>query len=370
MKKISIITLHSVRNYGSVLQAFATQKKLEEYGLKVSFINFQRSDTKSSINRLKAWIKKDSLIRKIAKSILLLPSFIYQDMLFNHFIKRNLNIEQHKYSSEKDFEKISIDADMYCTGSDQVWNSTWNLGLIKPLFLSFVPDNIPKISYSASFGKIYLDEWEQDETRELLKRYNHISVRESSAVNIISQLGIKGAVQVLDPTLQMPRSFWGKYAGNSKLKEPYILIYQLNSNPKFDKYAKEFAKRKELKLIRFCLRFDQILKTGHSAIIPNIFDFVSYIYHASYVITDSFHATAFSINVNTDFISIYPDKFSNRIDSILKSTNLENRHLTSYDDFSFVACPPINFSQANAYLEKEREKGDFFLTEALSSILK
>lgn len=368
--KITIITLHSIRNYGSVLQAFATQKKLSEFGFDIDFINFQRADTISIYKRLKTWIRKDSIPAKFIKIIVLTPSLIYQDIIFEKFIKNHLNIQARRYSKESDFNNMVIDADIYCTGSDQVWNSNWNLGLIRPMFLNFVPDSIPKIAYSASFGKVCLDEWEKDETRKLLERYSYISVRESSAVDIISKLGIKNVEHLLDPTLQMPCSFWKQYAGKDKSKHPYVLIYQLNSNPKFDKYAKEFAHQKGLKLIRFCLRFDQIIKEGKSAIIPDIFDFVSYIYHASYVITDSFHATAFSINLNTDFISIYPDEFSNRIESLLKLTGLQNRHLISYDDYSFVDQEPIDFTFVNQYLDNERRKGDEFLKKALNIIKK
>lgn len=114
----------------------------------------------------------------------------------------------------------------------------------------------------------------------------------------------------------------------------YVLIYQLNTNKSFDRFAKEFAHRKGLRLVRFCTRIDQILKNGKSLVVPEVQDFVRYIFHADYVITDSFHATAFSINVNTQFISIYPNDYSSRLGSILKLVGLEDRHLLSYDDFS------------------------------------
>lgn len=86
---------------------------------------------------------------------------------------------------------------------------------------------------------------------------------------------------------------------------------------------------------------------------------------ADLVITDSFHATAFSINVNTPFISIYPDSFGGRLESILKLTKLENRHLKSYTDFSYVTTSKMDFTYANEVLEKEREKGYKFLKQAL-----
>jgi hypothetical protein len=365
-KKISIITLQSVRNYGSVLQAFATQEKFREYGFDVDILNYQRADTKNIYCRLMKWIRKDSLPQKIFKSILLFPTLLIQNIVFEEFIRQYLNIQKQLCITEEDFKKLSFDADIYCTGSDQVWNSSWNEGILRPLFLSFIPDSIPKIAYSASFGKQRLNENEKEETRKLLERYDHISVREESAVGIINELGINKAVHVLDPTLQMPKSFWEKFAGKRQIKTPYILVYQLNTNRAFDKYAKEFAKRKGMKLIRFCTRFDQMVKSGSSVIIPKVWDFVSLIQYAECIITDSFHATAFSINMNRDFISIFPNEFGNRIGSILQLTQLECRQLKSYTDFSFVETSYIDYITVNKILQQEREKGDIFLKKALA----
>ena len=367
MAKITVITLQNIRNYGSALQALATQKIFEQLGLEVDFINYLRENACSNKNKIITWCQGMSPLKKIFYACALYPSFLLMDKRFKKFLRTYLNIQKQSYSTENDFKKFPITSDIYCTGSDQTWNSGWNGGVLPPLFLSFVPNNIPKIAYSACFGKSKLDEWEKEETKQLLKRYQAISVRENSGVDIINDLGISGAVHVLDPTLQLNRDFWKQYAGKRKIKVPYLLIYQLNTNPQFDKYAKEFAKRKGLKLVRFCTRIDQCIKCGKSLIVPEVLDFVSLIYYADLVITDSFHATAFSINVNTQFISIYPANFGSRLESILKLTKLEDRHLSSYTDFSYVTAPQMNFSYANDILERERKKGFDFLQKALNS---
>ena len=190
-------------------------------------------------------------------------------------------------------------------------------------------------------------------------------VRESSGVDIIKELGLPEATHVLDPTLQVDRSFWKQYVGKRKIAQPYVLVYQLNTNKAFDNYAKEFASRKGLRLVRFCTRIDQIIKCGKALIVPEVLDFVSAIYYADTVITDSFHATAFSINMNTSMICIYPHEFGGRIASILKLTGLESRHLTSYSDFSFVDTPQIDFKPVNDILNRERKKGWNFLKQAI-----
>lgn len=367
MKKVTVITLQNVRNYGSVLQALATQKLFNDLGCDVDFINYTRKNFKTKKVRIKNYYKGKGLVARIIFPFILYPTFLRQDYIFKKFINLNLNVQKKEVTTREDFSKLPLLSDIYCTGSDQTWNSEWNGGLLPELFLDFVPDDIPKIAYAASMGKEALGDWEKEETKKLLLRYNAISVRESSAVSIINNLGINNAIQVLDPTLQMSREFWMSQAPPKK-EEPYILIYQLNTNKQFDEYAKEFARRKGLKLIRFCTRFDQLFKCGKSLLIPKVEDFISYIANAEYVITDSFHATAFSINLNTNFISVYPQEFGGRISSILELTGLKERHLANYNDYSFIDKPKIDFTYANEVLCNERKKAVNFLKQALTNI--
>ena len=106
--------------------------------------------------------------------------------------------------------------------------------------MDFVPDNKKKIAYAASFGKEKLDDFEIEETRNLLEKYDAISVREDSAVQIIKDLGINNAVQVIDPTLMLNGDEWKKLVCKIKEKSKYILVYQLNTNnPNFDEYVKK-----------------------------------------------------------------------------------------------------------------------------------
>lgn len=143
-----------------------------------------------------------------------------------------------------------------------------------------------------------------------------------------------------------------------------MLIYQLNRNPQFDEYAVEFAKRKKCKLVRLCTRYDQIRLPGKAIVLPEVDEFVSLLANAEYVITDSFHATAFSLNLNTEVICVYPKEFSSRLESILKKTQTENRHLENYHQLD-IADAPIDFTKVNYYFDREREKADSWLRKAL-----
>ncbi len=369
-KTITVITLQNVRNYGSVLQALATQHVMETLGLKCDFLDYWKCGGDSNIKRALNWSKDFNLFKRLLSIVILLPSFWKQSWLFDKFNRNHLHLKQGHFTNEEEIESgLKIDSDIYCTGSDQTWNSGWNNGLLPELFLKFVPDNVKKISYAASFGKNELADWEKEDTLSLLSRYDAISVRESSAVKICDELGIEGAVHVLDPTLQVDKNFWLSILSDKqkvrKDKGKYVLIYQLNANSLFDSYAKEFAKRKGWKLIRFCTRYDQFFKCGKSALVPQVEEFVSLIANAGCVITDSFHATAFSCNMNVPMISIYPNDYSSRLDSLLKLFGLEDRHLTNYDDYSFVNNTCVDFSKVNAILGREREVGWDYLRKSI-----
>lgn len=371
-KKVTVITLQNVRNYGSVLQALATQQIFNQLGCDIDFINYDKNGKRSYLSRAFSYTKGKGTLAKIIYPFILIPSFIKEDIVFKKFIRTHLNQQEKEYCCIEDFKDFPITSDIYCTGSDQTWNSGWNNGILPELFLKFVPDQVKKISYAASIGKARLDDWEVEETKALLSRYQYISVREASAKDIVEkQLGLPSATHVLDPTLQVNKEYWMSVLSNtyeSKYeKGKYVLIYQLNTNPNFDRYAKEFAKRKGWKLVRFCVRHYQGLRCGKAELIPNVEDFIGLIANAGCVITDSFHATAFSCNMNTPMICIYPNDYSSRLASLLELVGLKHRHLTDYNDFSFVENTTVDFSHVNEVLERERKIGYDFLKKALDN---
>lgn len=359
--KAAVITLHSVCNYGTQLQAYATQEKLKQYFEDVTFIDYRRPDT-YGMGLLKTFTKGN-----ILKIPIILPTLIYWKHNFGGFQKKYLKFTKKKYLTLKDFEYFEDIADVYFSGSDQVWNTGWNNGVIPPLYLNFVPSDKPRYSYSSSFGKIELSEKEVEESKQYLDKYEMISVREESGVKILKeQLNIDNVIRLVDPTVAMPAEFWRNIAPKSKIKEDYILIYNLNRSKEFDNYAEELSKKTGLKLYRFCTRLDQIFRNGKSIVMPEILDFITLVDNAKIVLTDSFHATAFSMNLNTEPICIYPNNYSGRLSEFMKLVNSEQRHARDYNDFE-VIDRHVDFEQVNTILEKERKKVDNFLTRIIEN---
>lgn len=353
--KAAVITLHSVSNYGTQLQAYATQEKLKEYFDEVVFIDYKRPDTYGK-GLLKTFTKGN-----ILKAPAILPTLLYWKHNFGGFQKKYLNLTEEKYLSLEDFNNFKDIADIYFTGSDQVWNTGWNHGMIPPMYLSFLSDDKPRYSYSSSFGTSVLEDKYIEETKRYLEKYKMISVREESGLDIVKkQLGLDNCIRIVDPTLALKPDFWRKIAPKKKIKGDYILIYNLNRSKEFDEYAEKLSKKTGMKLYRFCTRLDQIFRNGKSLIMPEILDFITLVDNANFVLTDSFHATAFSINLNTEPICIYPNNYSGRLSSFLELVESTQRHVKDYDDFD-VIDRHTDFNRVNEILDKEREKVDNYL---------
>lgn len=360
--KISILTQHSVCNYGTQLQLFATQKKFLEYFEEVEFIDYRRPDT-YGIGLIKTYTKGN-----IFKIPIILPTFIYWKYRFGGFIKKYINLSSKKYKKLTDFVDFVEDSDAYIVGSDQVWNSGWNNGIIPIYYLSFVSKNSLKYSYASSFGRNTISDDESIKIKQYLDEFNEITVREASAVKIINeQVNYQKVKLLLDPTLAFSGMFWRKYASCRKINEKYILIYNLKRNKNFDKFASRISKITGIKLYRLCTRFDQIIKNGKSIIIPPIFDFVSLIDNAEMVITDSFHATAFSLNLNTEPICVLPDKYTNRISEFLEYVGCSQRIVKDYNDIE-VINRHVDFNYVNEILKKERRKYNIYLQDIVEQI--
>lgn len=367
---VSLITLHNVKNYGSVLQAYATQTLFQALGARVELVDFYRWDLVDKAYLLSE-LKKSKWNKNIITRLIYIavkgPSVMRKLKVFRTFIEKHLCLTHKQYYSFDDLQNALPYADIYCTGSDQVWNSTYNGGVLPPFFLEYAPAGKRRIAFSASIGKDALEDWEKEETRKLLKKYDAISVREESAVEILKQLGV-GSVCILDPTLMLTGEHWKLLFRRVKPKKRgYVFLYFLDQkNKEAYRLAKKLADSKNIRLICFSHGYHRFMKPGRMACYPWVEEFLALIGNAQYVLTDSFHGTAFSINFNTRFNVIYPDRFESRLRSILEITGLEDRVLNNYEDLE-AFDRPIDYRSVEGKLNKEREKGMRFLIEALGS---
>ncbi|MBM6688479.1 polysaccharide pyruvyl transferase family protein [Collinsella tanakaei] len=375
MPRVSVITLHDVANYGSCLQAYATQVTFGKLGWTTEIVDYHRPKTNTSgrIRSLLArrGISENGLLFRIATAGVARKLFeryyAHGNVVFDKFRRNQLRLSD-SYSSEEELEKNPPLADVYCTGSDQVWNSIWNEGFESPLYLTWAPKGKPRIAFAASIGREKLDEWEKPLMEKALREYTAISMRETTGVKLIEELGIEGVKLVLDPTLMLTKQDWEKIATYPKMPgNSYILSYQLNQNEQFVKYARELGHHLGLPVVKICYRKRDRQAGAINLVTPEVTDFLGLFLGASYVVTDSFHATAFSLNLEKPFVSIAPTRFSTRITSILELTGTHDRLLRNYEDLELME-QPIDFHRASHNLIKARESSFDYLKQALPAL--
>lgn len=345
--KIGIITICKVNNYGAELQAFATQKKLEQMGFKAEIIdyiyykNWRFKDTPKSApfialnlkGKTMYWIKY-RFINRLVEIVLPTISSSNRKRRKNYLDFFKLEKFSPSYYSMDELYANYPKYDVYVVGSDQVWNPSASSS-IEPYFLTFSPKGSKKISYASSFGVSEINPALQNRYRELLNNIDFISVREKSGVDLVRQLTGKVAKHVVDPTLLLNKEQWSPFMKSiESIASKYILIYELLPSEHLVRLARKFADKLQIPIYCLCKRGYAITHhQGTSNLVeagPS--EFIWLIAHATYVITNSFHGTAFSVNFGTPFYSVLNKQRKNnsRITSLLSSIGLENRII--YED--------------------------------------
>lgn len=374
--KIGIITYWITRsNYGTVLQNYALQTFLRSFGFETFLI---RTDIPLGCSRLdyyKSLLQKNGffslacyfksrLFCKIARKI---SSENKNDdkRNFPDFVNKNFNPIKI-FRSLSELESDCPMADIYISGSDQVWNTygeNYNTvsEQIKAYLLSFVPDSAKKISCAASFGKSSLAVEFESLFKKELSRFDFISCREKSGVEICKRLGFENAVLQQDPTMILSSDEYKKIASKSLVpKKPYILLYLLGNDTDFStRRLKQFAKLKNLEVVYVPANEAQKINF-YKKTFPTVEEWLGLYENASAVVTNSFHGTVFSLIFNKPFLSVHQTgKFEDqnvRIDSLLEDFGLKNRIFSG--DFEKLFAP-VDFENVNKRLEEIRKCSPF-----------
>lgn len=367
--KISVITLHRVRNYGSSLQTLATQSLLESYGADVEIIDYypERYTSTGLLKRLKNKSPKfrNIILLTIARFIMCF-SYAKKKLVFDSFLKKYIKLSEKTYRTAGEIKNYPMKSDAYCTGSDQVWNSHWNEGIDKPFYLHFVPSSEYKFSFASSIGADNMSKNEAGKVRKMLAEYRHISVRESHGVELLKNMGIE-STHNLDPTLCFDMNFWNKYASDIFSGKKYILTYNLHHDKRIDQLAEKVAEELGCKVYNISYNIHDIIRKGNLKWCPSVENYLGLIKNARCVITDFFHATAFSLIFHTNFFVIYPEEASSRLRSILKLTQLEKRGSDSFPDIKAV-LKKINFSDVDIILDEQRNESKKYIEKIMTEL--
>lgn len=361
MKRVSIITVIDNNNFGTFLQAFALCKAVENLGHKPELADYCRPHMKPLI----AWW---NMCKEVKNPLRILSRTHGHWASYKLHKKDRLFISQYLSNktcySSWELQDSLIPADVYMTGSDQVWNSIHNRGLDRTFYLDYAPQTAPKVAYAASVGMSEFNDSEKQETKQLLDRYSYITLREKSAIDLLGSIGIdKGRLKaVLDPTLLLNKSQWAEQIKLPRLHdEKYLLVYSVETKQQdavIDEVARKVAHEKGLKIVGvyYGSKYNSIscCDYNHFRATPDVF--LALMYYADFVVVSSFHGTAFSINFEKDFYTVMPDRFNARVANLLGITHLENRLIKNSDQINETLTLSVEWNRVSEIMDLERKE--------------
>jgi len=357
MYSIGILTTYFSMNYGATLQAYALQKKLNSLGYKAELIRYRNLEAGIYIPKaVQLSISKESKIKKIKRrfSNLLIKMrrsaipTVYENVrnsAFSAFIDQYIPLSEHVYNSPKEFFTAlrTQRYDAYICGSDQIWNPVAHN--FDPVYLLNFDTSAKRIAYAPSIAYHNLDDAEWRRISDAVRGIDVLSVRERSAKQMLSKYLDVDIEVMIDPTFLLERNEWIQLDSKLKLPVKYILVYLLNynENPAFaSKTINQYAKENECEIV--CLpytniNFDKGIQCHRLFdVAPN--DFIALIKDAVCIFTNSYHATALSININKDFY-VFTNKanqtgIQSRIEDLLDILNLQQRGISSINHYLWV----------------------------------
>lgn len=377
--KIGIHTHPLYTNYGGLLQAYALQTVLKKMGHEVLTID-------RSINETPLYLRILSMVKRWFTNVFFRKSIPIRvwltanetKIISQHtyrFIKEHINLTE-QIDTIKKFQLLkTYGFEAYIVGSDQVWRPSITPG-VTHYFLDFLnkSDKVKRIAYAASFG---VSNWEFSSNQTiqcaiLAKQFHAISVREDSAISLCKEyLGVD-AIQVLDPTLLLKKEDYIKLVKKDNISKSKgsLLTYILDKSSENSKIVQAISQ--ELGLEPFSVmpkkRFSETgSKNIEDCIFPPVTEWIRGFMDADFVVTDSFHGTAFSIIFNKPFISIgNTGRGLTRFKSFLKIFELEERLILSFSEFTTAKInAEIDYVRINQILKEQQQQTFNFITESL-----
>lgn len=362
--KIKTITCHDVYNHGASLQAYALQTYLSCQGHDVEITDYKPDYLSNHYKLLsvsnpvfdKPFIKQLYLLAKLPERLIALR----RKRKFDKFTQKYLRLTSHRYHSNEELKTNPPKADVYIAGSDQIWNTLFPNGLDAAFYLDFAPKGTKRVAYAASFATKDVVEKYKPFVRRMLQGFDCISLRERISLPLLESLGQNDGVAVCDPVFLLSRKQWNNILPASSIEEKYLLVYDTEQSNKIRDIALSIAKERRLKIFNVsCSRKSYVDKNFW---VSSPIDFVQLIRDAEFVISNSFHATAFSLIFHREFCVVNRSEAINeRMLSLLEQYGLQDRLVT--DNIKSLS-PSIDYSKVQPKIERDIDSSKLFLQNA------
>lgn len=365
---IAIVTWLGCGNFGTALQSYALFRKIKDLGYNAYILqSFNKHFRLKSL--LKYFLSKVGFIEWRKKRV------INKD----YALKKLYSFQEEEYNiiniyTPLQYKHLLRNTDVFVSGSDQIWNA-WHI--FNPFYFLDFAEGKKRIAYASSIGTSDFPDKYKDQITIFLSRFSHIGVRERTGAEAISALlHRKDIIQVLDPTFLLDPSEWLELSKKAvvelRLPSKYILCYLIGNN---SHYVDQVLAVKKAYGIEDVIIIPAIENKTFS--VPDITaiytaagpkEFVYLIAHATVVCTDSFHATAISINLSVDFVEFLrfsdtDEKSQNsRIYDVLNHFGLCSR-LYSSQSKEWMDC--IDYKPVQARLADDRTRSINYLVNSI-----
>lgn len=363
------MTFHAASNHGAALQAYALQTYLRKMGHDPFFINYQYGNQLTKGVRGLIGRTPGNTLEKLDKRARLRPFFLFQG--------KWLNVGRDYYNDIDELCGNPPEADVYLCGSDQVWNPQFltNTSDEHAFWLDFGGRSVRRIAYAPSFGVTELSEIVGSRYACLVKSFDAVSIREKSGLEILEKIGRNDAVVVPDPTLLLQPDEYTKIELNKgfSLSKPYIFSYQLKTRRSSVSIASEINN-----VARNVLGFDLYHSYTVSFFYNVLFrrylnpgEWLHKLRNSSFVVTNSFHGTVFSLLFHRPFVTILRQGASSgmngRIESLLDCVGLQHRTVADFDvkRVQSLCREEINWQAIDEKVASFRLVGHQFLERSL-----
>lgn len=389
MKKTAIVSCYFIHNYGSMLQAYATQKLLDKLNIENETINVSgflgefrkaqysyilKSGINSDIFRDRLGKAKNILIKKFLRNDYT-SNIKQRDIKFDDFAESIIRKSQVYVSLEDLANKCSDNYGAVLIGSDQLWLPA-NIAA-DYYTLNFVPDEMNSVAYATSFGVSTLPGDAAEMARRFLPRIKHISVREHAGQKLIKELTGRTVPVVCDPTLLFTGEEWMEIQQKNRIiEEPYIFCYFIGSTQIHRDFVRRLKKETGLKIVALT-HVDHYMKCdeGYADYTPYDIgpsEFLNLIRNASYVCTDSFHSTVFSILYKKEFFEFKrytqntKQSTNSRLDTLFDLTGIRGRMLDGNENIQDCLNMKLDYEEVHKKLAAVREESYIYLEKSLS----
>lgn len=346
--KIGILTFHAAHNYGAMLQTYALKLACEKMGHQAVVIDYDPA----YIQRQYQYFKLQGHLKGDLCKILNLRGNILKNKRFNAF--KNAYFDLTPVDSKEEF-------DVLLYGSDQIWNPNISGDFDKVFFGENNINTKRNVAYAASLGKQSLNAEEKEKFSVLAANMDAISLREETAQKVLQPLCKQETEVTLDPTLLTTANDWENISLAPKIRKPYILVYEVSMFPETMAVAKDLSQKTGLPIVRIMyartqLKYDYKTLNGLG---PK--EFLGWLKNAEFVVTSSFHGTAFSIIFEKNFYTIPHQAYSSRMADLLSKLNLNERLVKTLPN----EILDVDYARVNSLLNTEKEKSLSFIRKSI-----